>query len=517
MLALRRQRSLSADLVIVAVASTIALALRENFSIDGPHWRAFFPYLLYTLAVAGPIIVVLELDRSVWRFSGLADYVRAAIAAVLIVIGATAIGFIVNRLDGIARSLPVLQAVVIAVGLVGVRVFTRLIHSQRQQTSTQDPVKLPSMDDTVLLVGWGNVTQLFIRSVAELSNGSIHIAGILSPQERQVGRLVQSVRVLGTPEDIRSVLADLDVHGIHVGRVIIATAFDRLSENARRVLREVESTTDVRLDFLSEQLGLVPHEVPPAADGRRNQIAGVHASAAGFAVDSAVFAPLLQRPYWRLKRLVDATVALVLMIVLLPLTMLVAFLVAVDVGLPTLFVQQRPGLRGRRFNLYKFRTMAAAHDSRGRRVPDEARISAVGKFLRRTRLDELPQLYNIFIGDMAFVGPRPLVTKEQSPDIAARLLVRPGLTGWAQVIGGRVVTVEDKAALDVWYVQQASFRLDLRIIAATVPMVLFGERVDRSAVRQAWLDLRALGIREPARAHYEAEAGLPFVRRHPAV
>jgi lipopolysaccharide/colanic/teichoic acid biosynthesis glycosyltransferase len=119
-------------------------------------------------------------------------------------------------------------------------------------------------------------------------------------------------------------------------------------------------------------------------------------------------------------------------------------------------------------------------------------------------LDELPQLYNILVGDMSFVGPRPLVTREQSSDTLARLLVRPGLTGWAQVRGGRVVSVADKTALDLWYVRHASLRLDLRILVATVPMVLFGERVDRSAVRLAWRDLRTFGVRdrvdEPRRA-----------------
>jgi lipopolysaccharide/colanic/teichoic acid biosynthesis glycosyltransferase len=214
--------------------------------------------------------------------------------------------------------------------------------------------------------------------------------------------------------------------------------------------------------------------------------------ARAFAIQETAFEETLRRPYWRLKRVLDATVALALIVLLMPLIFLTALVVAFDVGLPVLFMQQRPGHRGSRFTLYKFRTMGPSHDAAGLRTPDDARVSRVGKFMRRTRLDELPQLFNILVGDMSFVGPRPLVTREQSPEIVARLLVRPGLTGWAQVYGGRAVSVEDKVALDLWYVRHASFLLDLRIMAATVPMVIFGEHVNGGIVRLAWQDLHEL-------------------------
>src|SRR5262249_44688585 len=162
------------------------------------------------------------------------------------------------------------------------------------------------------------------------------------------------------------------------------------------------------------------------------------------------------RPYWRIKRMMDFAGAACLLVVGLPLAVLVAMLVAIDVGLPATFWQERPGFGGSPFKLYKFRTMSAAHDTEGRRVPDQERLSMIGRFLRRARLDELPQLYNILVGEMSFVGPRPLLPVDQHPAHAARLLVRPGLTGWAQVIGGREISAEDKTALDVWYVHNAS-------------------------------------------------------------
>lgn len=127
-------------------------------------------------------------------------------------------------------------------------------------------------------------------------------------------------------------------------------------------------------------------------------------------------------------------------------------------------------------------------------VDDAARTSRLGDLLRRTRLDELPQLFNVLFGDMSFVGPRPLLPRDQPDAFRARLLVRPGLTGWAQVVGGRALSAEDKAALDVWYVRHASLTLDLDILRRTVPMVVFGERAHDDLVSRAWSDLLQAGI-----------------------
>jgi lipopolysaccharide/colanic/teichoic acid biosynthesis glycosyltransferase len=129
--------------------------------------------------------------------------------------------------------------------------------------------------------------------------------------------------------------------------------------------------------------------------------------------------------------------------------------------------------------------MRASHDRHRVRVPDDQRSSGVGQALRRTRLDELPQLFNVLIGNMSLIGPRPLLPCDQAPEYAARLSVRPGITGWAQVNGGRIISTSDKLILDVWYVQNASFLLDLSIIFRTVKMILFGERINTDAVSQA--------------------------------
>jgi lipopolysaccharide/colanic/teichoic acid biosynthesis glycosyltransferase len=205
---------------------------------------------------------------------------------------------------------------------------------------------------------------------------------------------------------------------------------------------------------------------------------------------------------------IDAAAAAVAIVCLAPIVLMVGFLVMLDAGHPAIFWQQRPGARGWPFRLYKFRTMAAAHDSEGRRLSDAERLSPVGRFLRDTHLDELPQLYNILIGEMSFVGPRPLLPSDQSPAFATRLAVRPGLTGWAQIKGGRELSASDKAALDVWYVRNASLRMDLQIISATVRTIWGKDRADAVAIRLAWRGVGdRLAMAQPLRRNALPRAG----------
>ena len=155
------------------------------------------------------------------------------------------------------------------------------------------------------------------------------------------------------------------------------------------------------------------------------------------------------------------------------LTALAAFF---DVGAPIFFWQQRLGLNGRNFSIYKLRTLHGIYDSKGQRIPDEERLSRGGRFIRKFRLDELPQLLNVLVGDMALIGPRPLLLQDQPSSMSQRLLLRPGITGWAQVNGGSLLTAEEKGALDEWYLAHVSPWLDLRIILLTLRSIIFGDR-----------------------------------------
>lgn len=176
-----------------------------------------------------------------------------------------------------------------------------------------------------------------------------------------------------------------------------------------------------------------------------------------------------------LKRALDGLLSGVALILLAPVLLGVAGLIFWRMGSPVLFSQERPGLGGRPFRVYKFRTMLDAYDAHGQCLPDGQRLTALGKLLRRWSVDELPQLFNVLKGDMSLVGPRPLLMAYlplYNPTQARRHEVRPGITGWAQVHGRNAISWEDKFVLDVWYVEHASLWWDVRILWMTVRKVL---------------------------------------------
>ncbi len=174
------------------------------------------------------------------------------------------------------------------------------------------------------------------------------------------------------------------------------------------------------------------------------------------------------------KRAFDLIIALLALVVLLPIILLVGLLIRFKLGSPVLFRQTRPGLNGKPFNMLKFRSMLDATDRDGNQLPDEQRLTRFGRILRSTSLDELPGLLNVLKGDMSLVGPRPLLMEYlplYSTEQARRHEVRPGITGWAQINGRNAISWEDKFKLDLWYVDNRSIVLDIKILFLTIKKV----------------------------------------------
>jgi sugar transferase EpsL len=184
-------------------------------------------------------------------------------------------------------------------------------------------------------------------------------------------------------------------------------------------------------------------------------------------------------------RFVDIAIAAVLLVVLAPVLLVVAVLVRLLLGSGVLFRERRPGRDGQPFTILKFRTMTDARDPDGNLLPDGDRLTRLGRFLRRTSVDELPELVNVVRGDMSLVGPRPLLMEYlplYTPEQQRRHEVRPGITGWTQVNGRNALTWEDKFRLDVWYVDHRSPWLDVRILARTLGQVVKGTGVHQPGV-----------------------------------
>ena len=183
------------------------------------------------------------------------------------------------------------------------------------------------------------------------------------------------------------------------------------------------------------------------------------------------------------KRAADFGCVTISLFFLAPVMSILAVLVRFKLGSPVLFRQQRPGLHGKPFKLFKFRTMTDARAGDGNLLPDSERLTRFGRFLRKTSLDELPELWNVLKGDMSLVGPRPLLMQyldRYTPEQARRHEVKPGMTGWTQVNGRNALTWEEKFKLDVWYVDHQSFWLDMKIIVMTVWKVLRREGINQT-------------------------------------
>ena len=182
------------------------------------------------------------------------------------------------------------------------------------------------------------------------------------------------------------------------------------------------------------------------------------------------------------SRIVDLVISIICLILLLPGMTVLGICIRLALSRPILYRQLRPGKHGRPFLMYKFRTMTDERDAGGNLLPDELRLTRLGKFLRATSLDELPELFNVLKGDMSLVGPRPLLMEYLSlytPEQARRHEVKPGITGWAQVNGRNAISWEEKFRLDVWYVDNQSLWLDMKILWMTLVKVLRREGISQ--------------------------------------
>lgn len=182
-----------------------------------------------------------------------------------------------------------------------------------------------------------------------------------------------------------------------------------------------------------------------------------------------------------IKRLLDIILSLIGIIILSPLLIILYFLVLIFMGFPAIFKQARPGKNEKIFHLYKFRTMTNKKDKNGKLLPDDKRLTKFGKFLRKTSLDELPELFNILFGQMSFIGPRPLLVEYldyYTEEEHHRHDVTPGLTGWAQVNGRNLVNWDKKFQLDLEYVNNLTFKMDLKVIFKTIKVVLCREGIN---------------------------------------
>ncbi len=500
------------DLLLVVIATMAAVLLRDNLEFHADRVGILLPYLTITTAVAAAVLLASGASRAIWRYASMPDYMRLAIAA-MVIVGLTVVAsFSYNRMSDVARSIPILQWLLISVALIGSRVAYRQHRARRAEVNPLMTVRLPTAD-AVLVVGVNPVTELFVTCVNTYASSRINIVGLLTEaKDSAIGRTAYSIPVLGRSSQLADVIRTLEVHGVEVKKLVVTALFSDLDESAKAAITELENSTTINVDYMAEQLDFSSRGAGarrmPDQEARYDDLASSRHDKDYRAQSSFRSMPANEPQAMgaTMKRLLDICLAVAMLVTLTPLLIVVSLLAAAEIGTPVLFWQYRPGLRQRRFKLFKLRTMKAAHDSQGRRLSDAERLLPIGRFLRRTRIDELPQLINVIRGDMSFVGPRPLLPIDQKDAPEQRLLARPGLTGWAQVNGGRLISDEDKIALDLWYIKHRSFWLDIRIMALTVPMILFGDRANSQWIEAAWNELLLAGDISKTSSTREANA-----------
>lgn len=454
------------DVTLASLAWPLAFWIRGDFNAS--PLNISWIELLFVACAAAVVFSFLGVHRIMWRFATVGDLVRVAVGALMLAAVVTAIAFTVDRGVELPRAVPFVFALLVFVALFAVRA-TWMVRT-RARTAAQVVDRCSELRP-ILLIGAGEEAVLAIRVLRSFAPAAVPV-GILD--DEGVGRVLEGVPVIGRLDELRAAIARLAVRGVRPARILIA-ARRLLTADALYRIERTAREERIPLDRFEQLLRLEAYTPAPcpAPQARAHGEPGVIAD---------------RRLYFAFKRALDATLAAGALLFVAPLLGLAMLLVRLWLGPPVIFRQLRRGRGLVPFELLKLRTMHDPLAPDGSLLRDEERMHPLGRWLRRLRIDELPQLWNVIRGDMALVGPRPLLDREllELPDRGrARALIRPGLTGWAQVNGGQLLSVREKEALDLWYIRHASLGLDLKILWLTAVMIVRGERVNGAEVARA--------------------------------
>jgi lipopolysaccharide/colanic/teichoic acid biosynthesis glycosyltransferase len=452
-----RVRISAIDVCLAVVSPLFALWVRDAPVLSEGSYSLFF-YCACSALFSLIAFSIFQLEhRKIHYFAvdDIFDIVKAVVVAELL----TAIAlFSFTRLDGVPRSTLFIHSLILATALIAVRTAAHLFEIEQKKAICRPPGT-----KHVIMVGSNFLSPAFIKWLETNDDEPKQVMAILDESEEMIGRKISGVRILAGPMEIARTVEEFAIHGVKVDEVIVSNGESYLT---RPVLNELRKTCD--------QMGIELSFMPQIFQPIRKATSGSTANVATALSQQEPAFPLSS--YFGVKRVLDFFFASVLIVVFLPLFVCASGLVLLDVGTPLLFWQRRLGQGGVGFQIYKFRTMQTPFDRLGGTLPEDRRLSLIGHLLRQTGLDELPQLLNVLVGDMSLIGPRPLLPHDQPANPKIRLMVRPGITGWAQVNGGNLITTEEKDQLDEWYIRNASLMLDFRILLLTLRYVFGGDR-----------------------------------------
>jgi lipopolysaccharide/colanic/teichoic acid biosynthesis glycosyltransferase len=479
------------DVFCASAAPWLAFALRDPRFLEPGFIDQAIIYSGVSLLVGITILIWSGVGNIISRYFSAADCYTILRAAFTSASVTSMVAFFITRLDTIPRSLPIIHFLILG----SILIAGRLVRARLTLQEEIDRQKMRSREDkNIIVVGANHVASFYIRLIDKFVLGHQRVLAVVDPNPRLRNRTLAGRQVIGAPEDLPNILREYKTHGIEIHKLVIAIDKSRLSLTALECLHSsISAGQQIDIEFIAERLGLTQHSSKESSPREMDV-------ALQSRVNGAADVLLLQnRRYWKLKRATDIVVAGSLLVILAPVLAVVALAVRLGIGSPVIFWQRRVGRLGAGVFVFKFRTLLAPFDAQVRLRDESARLPRIGAFLRRTRLDELPQLLNILRGEMSLIGPRPLLPVDQPPDVGSRLAVPPGITGWAQVHGGNLITPDEKNALDEYYIRNASFWLDLKILLKTALILFTGDR------RQANGGARA----EAASSDSKMESGSP--------
>lgn len=456
------------DLLSAFLAPSLAFLLRDAPFSAEVHLE---PYAIYVSAATGFAVlfcIQFRVAHGLAKFFSFHDAMQIAKASACAVTATTILLFTLTRLESIPRSIPPIHFLALTAALIGARLLRRTVAHRQEVAAALDVPH--NKERGVIIVGAGRLAWFYIRLLDTFAADNRRIVAILDENRILHGRSIFGHVIVGDTGEATTLVDDLSQHGVDVhGFVICERERDKALELFNR-LQTLCLERGLELEILAEQIGVYSRE-------QEEIVADNHSIKEAPASGS--------NGYFTVKRLVEPVLAAVLVLAFSPLFVLAGLLVWIDLGAPVLFWQRRIGRNGRPIYIHKFKSMRNAVDASGRRLQAAERFTPVGRFLRATRVDELPQLFNVIMGDMALIGPRPLLLVDQPAEHSLRLSVAPGLTGWAQVQGGKLINAEEKNALDEWYVRNASPRLDVAITLRTFLIVLTGDRRNENGLSAA--------------------------------
>jgi lipopolysaccharide/colanic/teichoic acid biosynthesis glycosyltransferase len=440
------------DTIWAFASPLLALFIRDAYILSYDGVVTALLYCVISAAFSLIAFLIFRLHDGIARYFSAHDALDVVKAVVCAELMTSVVFFTFTRLEGIPRPTPLIHALILVAGLITARVVARVL-DEGDKTTTG---KIVVAGENIIMIGATQLTSLYIKLLEACSFGQRRILAVLDDRTHSTGRSMAGIRILGTTGQLECIIDEFVVHGLQTNRIIVGGEAELLAEAALKEIQRVCDRREITLDFVPRLTGLgelqrtsvtlEPEEISPS----------------NFALPR----------YFELKPVTDFFIVLA-MILFFPLLIFAAVVVLLDVGSPLLFWQQRIGKGGQNFLLLKFRTLRPPFDWRGQPIPEDQRLSRVGRLLRQSRLDELPQLLNVLVGDMSLIGPRPLLPEDQPTNPTVRLMVRPGISGWAQVNGGKFLTPQQKDEYDEYYIRNASPWFDLYIIGRTLK-VLFG-------------------------------------------